>query len=55
MRFRFAGGTGFDPVKDMHMHEARYVLGDDGRLTTEWTAYDKGQPAGSHSLTLRRE
>ena len=52
--FKFIGGTNFDPVKDMHMHEGRILFLPDGRVKSEWTGYDQGKPTGTHAFTLKR-
>src|SRR4029079_19211445 len=32
LHFKFAGGTGFDPAKDKHMHEATLTFVDDDHI-----------------------
>jgi hypothetical protein len=54
LRFDFVSGTGFDPAKDMHMHEGRIRITGDNAAVAEWTGYNKGQPTGTHTFTLRR-
>ena len=54
LKFGFNGGTNFDPVKDMHMHEGHFDLLEDGRVKAAWTAYSGGKPAGTHEFTLTR-
>ncbi|RUL88680.1 hypothetical protein [Tautonia sociabilis] len=52
--FSFDGGSNLDPATDMHMHEGRFLLHDADHITSSWTAYRDGQPAGTHDFTLTR-
>jgi len=57
LRFGFDGGTNLDPARDLHIHEARIRLdgADEGRLTSDWTAFQDGKPMGTTTFTLRKE
>lgn len=51
--FAFAGGTNFDPAKDMHIHQARIqVTGED--LSAEWDSYMGGKAAESAKFQAHR-
>ena len=41
IRFQFAGGTNFDPAKDMHMHEGTLSIADDDHI--EFSGCRQGQ------------
>lgn len=51
--FVFAGGSGFDPAKDNHVHGGRLTF-DGDRLTTQWTFYNGGKETGSARFLLKR-
>jgi hypothetical protein len=52
--FAFTGGTNLDPAKDAHIHNARLVFRDDGRVDSIWTSYAGGKEAGTLTFTLAR-
>ena len=52
--FEFAGGTNFDPAKDMHIHSAQLVLDSSG-IKSEWTSWNEGKPAQTMTFQLARE
>jgi hypothetical protein len=43
--FRFAGGTGLNPAKDKHMHEATLTFVSDDRIEVQGTGWENGAPA----------
>ena len=45
IQWNFAGGTGFDPAKDKHMHEATLTVVDDDHIEVNGVAWDGGAPA----------
>lgn len=51
--FTFAGGTGFDPAKDMHIHGGRITLKGDA-MDVAWSAWAGGKDAGTNRGTLKR-
>ena len=51
IRFQFAGGTGFDPAKDMHMHEGTLTILDDDHIEFSGMAWVNGKPAQDHCET----
>jgi hypothetical protein len=51
--FKFAGGSNFDPAKDMHMHEGSITFIDDDHIEWTWAAYQDGKPAGDHKVSLK--
>ena len=48
IRWQFAGGTNFDPAKDMHMHEATLTFIDADRIEIAGVAWVDGKPAADH-------
>ena len=52
--FEFAGGTGFDPRRDAHMHDATLTFVDADHLHAEWTSWERGRPAGVAVFELTR-
>jgi hypothetical protein len=48
IHFAFAGGSNFDPAKDLHMHESTLTFINDDTLEMSGVAWDKGQPAKDH-------
>lgn len=54
LRFDFAGGTGFVPAKDAHMHSGRMTLRGANRLEAEWAVYEQGRQTGSNRFFLSR-
>jgi hypothetical protein len=52
--FDFAGGTNFDPAKDLHVHAGRiHFMGAD-RLESEWFMQEGAKPVGSRRFLLQR-
>jgi hypothetical protein len=50
----FAGGTGFDPAKDGHVHEGWIRVVDGDHVEQSWVFYENGAPATSMVLQLER-
>lgn len=48
----FAGGTNFDPAKDMHMHEGTVTILGPDKIETQWIGYDKGKPDDGHKVNF---
>ena len=48
-----AGGTNFDPAKDMHMHEGSITIIDDDHIEWKWAGYDQGKPAEGHGVARK--
>lgn len=46
--FKFAGGTGFDPAKDMHMHEGTLTIKDADHIEFAGVGWVNGKPAEDH-------
>lgn len=46
LAFEFAGGTNFDPAKDVHMHEVTFTFTDDDHFGTAWISYENGAKKG---------
>lgn len=53
IKFLFAGGTNFDPAKDMHMHEGTLTFIDDDHIEFSGVAWDGGKPAETHCATMK--
>lgn len=53
IRFQFAGGTNFDPAKDMHMHEGTLTFVDDDHIEFSGAAWVNGKPAEGHCATMK--
>lgn len=53
MKWNFAGGTNFDPAKDMHMHEATVTFVNADTLEISGVAWVDGKPAPDHCGTMR--
>jgi len=51
----FAGGTGFDPAVDGHVHEGWIRVIDGDRMEQNWVFYDKGAAASTMTMTLERQ
>lgn len=51
--FAFAGGTGFDPAKDQHVHNGVIGLKGD-RLENDWAFWNGGKQEGDHRFFLQR-
>lgn len=55
LKFDFAGGTNLNPESDSHIHEAKIVFADGGKVESNWTPYAGGEPVGLMSFTLARQ
>jgi hypothetical protein len=53
IKFEFAGGTNFDPAKDMHMHEGTLTFVDDDHIEFSGCAWVNGKPAEDHCVTMK--
>ncbi|HEV3144631.1 MAG TPA: hypothetical protein VGZ47_12150 [Gemmataceae bacterium] len=53
IRWQFAGGTNFDPAKDMHMHEGTVTIIDDDHMEFSGCAWVNGKPAEDHCPTFK--
>ena len=53
IRFEFAGGTNFDPKKDMHMHEGTLTFVDDDHIEFSGCAWVNGEPSKEHCSTMK--
>jgi hypothetical protein len=53
IRWQFAGGTNFDPAKDMHMHEGTVKFIDDDHIEFSGAAWVNGKPAEDHCVTMK--
>ena len=53
IRWQFAGGTGFDPAKDLHMHEGTVTFVDDDHIEFGGVAWVNGKPAPDHCATMK--
>ena len=53
IHFQFAGGTNFDPAKDMHMHEGTLTFIDDDHIEFSGAAWVNGKPAENHCATMK--
>ncbi len=51
--FKFAGGTNFDPAKDMHMHEGTLTFIDNDHIEFSGVAWVNGKPAEDHCTTMK--
>ncbi len=53
IKWVFAGGTNFDPAKDMHMHEGTLTFVDDDHIEFSGVAWVNGKPAEDHCGTMK--
>src|SRR2546426_3343819 len=53
--FTCQGGKHLDCEKDNHMHQATITFVDDDHIKSEWTMFEKGKAAGTHSFELERK
>jgi hypothetical protein len=53
IKWNFAGGTNFDPAKDMHMHEGTLTFVNADTLEIAGVAWVDGKPAPDHCGTMR--
>jgi hypothetical protein len=51
----FDGGTSLDPSKDAFIHDLRYDLSADGKVSAELTNYAKGKAAGKIQFDVVRK
>ena len=51
--FNFAGGTNFDPAKDLHMHEGTLTFVDADHIEFSGAAWVNGKPAEDHCATMK--
>lgn len=56
IKFVFAGGTNFDPEKDLHVHEGTIRILSADEIESEFTAYGDGKPVDTtkHKLTRKQ-
>ena len=55
LHFAFDGGTNLDPSKDMHMHEAEYIIKDADHLESRCTGWTDGKAAGCTPFEMTRK
>lgn len=53
--FNFVGGTNLNVQTDRHIHDAVVRWNEDGTLSSAWTGYSEGKPAGEMVFTLERD
>jgi hypothetical protein len=53
LKWVFAGGTNFDPAKDLHMHSATVTFVDDDHIEIAGEAWVNGKPAEDHCATMK--
>lgn len=53
LKFLFAGGSNFDPAKDMHMHEGSITLVDDNHIEWKWQGYMDGKADDGHTVSMK--
>jgi hypothetical protein len=53
--FAFAGGTGFKPGRDAHVHDGFIDVSSASSLHAEWAVWKDGKRAGAHVLTMTRQ
>ena len=51
--WKFAGGTNFDPAKDVHMHGATVTFVGDDHLEIAGEAWEGGKPSDAHCGTMK--
>lgn len=54
MIFEFAGGTGFDPAKDGHIHEGAIRLKSDRAYEADWTMFQNGKAQQTMKFFMQR-
>ncbi|MGH7487989.1 MAG: hypothetical protein ACREMY_20675 [bacterium] len=52
--FNFDGGTGFDPGKDNHVHDAKLDFTGHDKFDASWSFYSGGEKRGSNDFHLTR-
>lgn len=55
VRFRFDGGTGFDPERDGHVHDGEIKLIGANEVEHYWTYYKDGKKVSDTRWFLKRE
>lgn len=55
LSFGFAGGTNFDPQKDVHIHSGRLTIPDADHLVAEWNVFKGETQTGAHRIFLTRK
>ncbi len=50
----YVDGAGMRSFNDTHMHELTITFQDTDRMTHQWTLYDKGQKADTHTFAFSR-
>ncbi len=55
VRFRFDGGTGFDPGRDGHVHDGEIKLVGANEIEHYWTYYKDGKKVSDTRWFLKRE
>jgi hypothetical protein len=55
VRFRFDGGSGFDPGRDGHVHDGEIRLLGPNEIEHYWTYYQDGKKASDTRWFLKRE
>ncbi len=53
IKWVFAGGTNFDPAKDMHMHGATLTFIDNDHIQLVGEAWEGGKPVETHCGTMK--
>jgi hypothetical protein len=53
IKWAFAGGTNFDPAKDMHMHEGTITFIDDDHIEFSGVAWVGGKPSETHCAKMK--
>jgi hypothetical protein len=54
LSFGFAGGTNFDPKKDVHIHSGHYTFTDPDHVQAEFAVFKGETQTGSHRVFLTR-
>jgi len=54
LSFDFTGGSNLNPAKDPHIHSAKIVFKEGGKVQSNWFAYNAGEEAGQMSFNLAR-
>lgn len=54
MSFAFVDVTNLPDTNASHMHEVKFTFVDDNHMTTEWTNYNAGKPAGTIAFNIER-
>ncbi len=54
IQLNFSPRSDIDVQKEPHMHALKIFMPDSNTLVHEWTYYEKGQPAGTTLINLKR-